>query len=88
MKEHESREIGIGGVFKYITNHNIIKEDVNVLIMGTRKIYVDSNSFLHNLNGYAYHSPTFFQYRIHGINYKSKEVWEIEANRLLMLDEL
>ena len=47
------------------------------------RIYVDSNNFLHNLEGLS----SFESYYIHGKRYTKKE-YDIERNRILMLEEL
>ena len=88
MKEHESRKINIGEVFHYkwmdVTFHKNWNEGLE---NSYGVLFIDSNNFAHNLNG---SSGDFFiePYYIHGNHYKNKNEWEIEVNRLLMLEEL
>ena len=48
--------------------------------------YVDSNNFLHSLDGFALLFK-FNDYWIHGKYYKNKRDWEIEVNRIKILEE-
>ena len=85
MKEYESRKLKSGEIFKGFYRHNnemfIHRVDKNDEI-----VYVDSNDLLHNLNGMAW----FYlgeSYYIHG-KYYEKQDWEIEVNRIKMLEEI
>ena len=50
--------------------------------------YIDSNNFLHNLDGYAWvESGIYKQHYIHGRKL-TKEEWDIERNRILMISEV
>ena len=89
MKEHEYRALikrsedfywfGFNGNFCYNTLDELGVEGVGC--------YVDSNNYLHNLNGPAWCFSGMLDYHIHGKQY-TKEEWDIERNRLLMLEEL
>ena len=69
-------------VFYFYTQYNTIeKGDCG------RVIYVDSNDFLHSLDGYAWVEGDLKEYRIHGKEL-TKEEWEIERNRILILEEI
>ena len=56
------------------------------------EFYVDSNDFLHNLEGPAMIEYLFtydnYYYFIHGKEYKTKRDWEIEVNRINTLKEI
>ena len=86
MKEHESKELS------YSEKYYWIRDSGGEIMEGTPRyhyfkplIYVDSNNYLHNLDGYAYNKCEYF---IHGKQYKTKEGFDIERNRILILDEL
>ena len=84
-KEHKSYILEEG---KWATSKDMNHQS---LVQKKQVIYVDSDGFFHNLNGYSYfneHSPfgAYFFY-IHGKEY-TKEDWDIERNRIKMLDEL
>ena len=87
MKKHESRLLKEGEKYKLIPANG----KNNLLTFPYRSnnfsfIYVDSKNRVHNLKDKA---TNHFNYRywIHG-KYYNKNEWEIEANRLLMLEEL
>ena len=82
MKEHESRILNIDEEF-YFYDVNTI---VNRVLRNVEIIYVDSNNFVHNLNGYAY--DHYCEYWIHGKYFWIKSEWEFERNRLLILEEI
>ena len=82
MEKHESRLLKHGEIFYRYFNHGI---EANRLTNITG-IMVDSNNFLHNLYGPAWF--LFGLYYIHGQSFKSKLDWEIEVNRMKMLEEL
>ena len=84
MKEHNSRLLKIGESTNVVRNFGSLVRYIGWVI------YVDSNNFLHNLNGFAWDNKKFTKfssYSIHGKEY-SKEQWDIERNRLLILDEI
>ena len=86
MKEHESRRIKPGERYKFY-NDVYKKIDSGLYDFSDKyKDYVDSNNFLHNLEGKAWYGG-IMEYWIHGKNYEKKE-WEIERNRLLMLEDV
>ena len=99
MKEHESNKTNsdelekIGKVYYYynddVTYEPADKLGLNEAYTGSI-IYLDSNNFLHKLNAPAWYNAygTFTEYWIHGKLYKTKEEWELEVHRLLMLEEL
>ena len=86
MKEHESRILTVGEKWYEISiSGNMI---IHGLLEGNALLYVDENNFLHNLNDIAYQAEeTFFGYVIHGKEYTKRD-WEIEVNRIKMLEEL
>ena len=60
------------------------------IVDNNRVLYLDSNNFLHNLNNcayYGYMSSIHGVYFIHGKRY-TKDVWEVETNRLKILNSL
>ena len=74
----------MGELYKcYYSDGDIIIKEV---IFG-EIVYVDSNNFQHNLNGYAWKIFTE-RYYIHGVTYYNKRDWEIEVNRIKIIDEL
>ena len=88
MKEHESRKINVGEIFSYFNGSEIIR----LKWTGEYKkmfefLYIDSNNFVHNLNGIS--SPNFilFSYNIHGKQYNKKE-FDIVRNRIEILEVL
>ena len=86
MKEHESRLLTKGETYffyKVVTPYNI---SVNVYGGRIRLMFVDSNNFLHNLDSFAV-GVRKEVYWIHGRLFQ-KQDWEIERNRLLMLEEV
>ena len=89
MKEHESRVIkDRNEKFYFYCNVPIelccdeLSNWSNFLIL----CYVDSNNFVHNLAGPAWVNSEVSTYHIHGKQYYRKEDWDIERNRLLMLE--
>ena len=46
------------------------------------------NGYRHRLKGPGYIDKDLKEYWIYGKNYRDKQKWEIEVNRLLMLEEL
>ena len=85
MKEHESRVLKDGEWYFFYEVKRGIKNR-GVLIIGD--VFIDSNNFLHNLNGEAWNSVNISHYYIHGRYFKYKRDWEIEANRIKMLNEI
>ena len=92
MRKHDSRLIKKGEEYYYI---NPFKPEniVTRIFVDGGFYYVDSNNFLHNLNGFA-RIGDFISYFIHGKSYK-KEDWLIkreecllEQHRLDILEEL
>ena len=81
MKEHESSLLEIGEKF-YLR----VGEEFRVSNK-EEYVYVDSNNFVHRLDGEVYHYFTGV-YCIHGEEYKSKGEFEIAKNRLLTLEEI
>ena len=89
MKEHDCRLLEDNKIyFFYVADNMHRSRKLNNNIK-----YVDSNDFLHNLNGPA---SSWFKneklinmdsFYIHG-KYYDKEDWEIEVNRILMLNEI
>ena len=87
MKKHESRVLNDGETYNFISLYN-----VSLCSYPQRGYinYVDSDNFLHNLNGPSikHKDCDYGTYWIHGKRYFKHREWEIEANRLLMLGEL
>ena len=83
MKEHDSRLAEIDEIIFYRFYGD--DEYSKMEIKGGR-IYIDSNNFVHNLNGSAWIDIEL--YLIHGQEYETKQHWEIEVNRLKMLEEI
>ena len=85
MKEHDSRRCMVGEDYSFyvFTDYSYTST-----CFDNDDVYVDSNNLLHNLNGYAWSTIGVDEYWIHGKEFKSKNDWEIEVNRILMLDEL
>ena len=90
MKEHESRLItDITEAFYHISNgkvheNNIYRWEGASFIL----CYVDCNNFIHNLDGPAWENGGTVCYYIHGKIYYNKGGWEIEVNRIKMLEEI
>ena len=80
-----SRKLKSGEIFKGY--YSVINEMfIHRLDKNDEIAYVDYNDLLHNFNGFAW----FYlgeAYYIHG-KYYEKSDWEIEVNRILMLEEL
>ena len=55
-----------------------------------QKKYIDSNNCLHNLDGPSsiWIRTKKEEYYIHGKYFKNKQDWELEVNRIKMIDEL
>ena len=81
MKEHNSRLLKIGESTNVVRNFGSLVRYIGWVI------YVDSNDFLHSLDGYAWVEGDLKEYRIHGKEL-TKEEWEIERNRILILEEI
>jgi len=86
MKEHESRILNEGEFYYLILNYfdrELVKYRFKKKGLKNEVFYVDSNNFLHNLNGKA----TKNNYYIHGEKINNKEGHFI-INRLKMLSEI
>ena len=84
MEKHESRLLNIGETYNWVNyNGDIIIKNV---VFG-EIVYIDSNNFLHNLNGYAWKIFTIAYY-IHGVRYNNKRDWGLGVNRIKMISEL
>ena len=90
MKEHDCRILNEDEEYYSFYGNGIIYHGTMYGRGLHLVVYVDSNNFLHNLNGFAWDNKKFTKfssYSIHGKEY-SKEQWDIERNRLLILDEI
>ena len=89
MKEHESRKIEkfYETFYFYSSNGELSNDQYNVK---GEVVYVDSNNYLHNLDDIAWIclDASITDYFIHGIEYKTKNEWELEVNRIKMLEEI
>ena len=83
MEEHESKFIGAG---EYYYVKGITERQKHT---GIGHVYIDSNDFLHSLLHFAWRVKQYeTKYYIHGQCFDNKQDWEIERNRLLMLEEI
>ena len=81
MKKHDSRLLEDKEIF-----YEVLKSgEIYNSIKGRNDFiyYVDSNNFLHNLNGYAWEDSLYSYYFIHGKQY-SKKQWLIKREELLL----
>ena len=87
MKKHESRVLNDGETYNFISLYN---ESRHSYPQRNYIYYVDSNDFLHNLNGPSikYKDYDYGTYWIHGKRYFKQIEWEIEVNRIKIIDEL
>ena len=85
MKEHESKICNTNEIYYLFDSNNEVIS--NKKQSSSCICYVDSNNFLHNLNGCAWDGITK-QYYIHGKKYENKEEFDIERNRIKMLEEI
>ena len=89
MKEHESRKLEVGEIGYFYSKwsvNGIVELKVSDIITGT--YYVDSKNFLHATDKIAWVSSYSSDYFIHGKICATKDDWEIERNRILMLEEI
>ena len=86
MKEHDSRRLGENELYYWKDMYGCALYDMPD---NDHFYYVDSNNFLHNLEGYGigFKGLDIGSYFIHG-KYLNKEDWEIEANRISFLEEI
>ena len=87
MKEHESREINVGEDFSWLDGY-IKVTGAKLQQKLNNYIYVDSNNFLHNFESFAYDTVFYGEYWIHGKRCKNKEEFDLERNRILILEEI
>ena len=86
MKEHDCRLLKPGDSFKCLSS-------IGLMVLrdfkgsGDVVAYVDSNNFLHNLNGFAW-IGVMEEYWLHGKHYIKKGDFDIVRNRIKMLEEL
>ena len=84
MKKHESRKTSaeeLDILREYYKLYNSFGDLIETCIGDV--IYVDSNNFLHNLDGVAWFWGGGKRYYIHGRQY-SKEEWLIKREELLL----
>ena len=77
MKKHETRLLKEGEEYFYYLFDKLYRFTIDEFY----RVYVDSNNFVHNLNGTSYTNSNF--YFIHGKEYRKKE-WLIEREKLLL----
>ena len=83
MKEHGSRISEPGDrIYFYSRCENNKKDDLSDYYINEEQHNIDSNNFLHSLEDNK--DPYLSWYYIHGYQF-TKEEFEIERNRLLML---
>ena len=86
MKEHESRLVVEYDLIKFYDGEGKLEQFYKS--KNKNYGYIDSKNFLHNLEGYAWiESSKYKEHYIHGRKL-TKEEWDIERNRILMLEEL
>ena len=78
----------VQGEFLYYYDKNGIVETVNINLDEGEVVYVNYNNFLHNLNDFAWIYSGIGGYWIHGKYFKNKQQWEIEGNRIKMLEQI
>ena len=87
MEEHESKILTPGSNYKRRTKHYSLIDKVEK----NEIAYVDKNFYLHRLDGPAYiikvNNRNIKSYYIHGL-FHSKEEFDIERNRIEMLEEI
>ena len=81
----EGKEIKMDSSFRYFNSFNNISDSHRSRL--DKILYVDNKNYLHNLNGIAWRFLDVSLYYIHGKEFEREE-WEIEANRLKMLNSL
>jgi len=86
MKEHESRLSELGEIAYWFNDFGRLEREHidEEWLSYYPRLPIDSNNFVHSLDGSIGDEKI---YTIHGKKL-SKEQWEIERNRLLMLEEL
>ena len=86
MKEHDCRLLEPGETFKCYSSFGLM---VNRKFIGSDDLicYVDSNNFLHNIHGFAW-VGVLDEYWLHGKHYINKDDYDIERNRLEILNQI
>ena len=81
MKEHDSRRANANHIIKWL-------DDKSREVDAFETVYLDSNNFLHRIDGPSWMYISLREYWIHGKRYKNKRDWGLEVNRIKTLKEI